>query len=62
VQISSTNAGDWIDDKLVYAHTVALTNSGKMYAFGGGSQGQLGVKLAEGKEAMPPFQIAVNLI
>ncbi|XP_047064090.1 ultraviolet-B receptor UVR8-like [Lolium rigidum] len=62
VQFSTTNAGDWIDDKLVYAHTVALTNSGKMYAFGGGSQGQLGVKLAEGKEAMPPFQVAVNLI
>ncbi|KAM0899913.1 hypothetical protein ACQ4PT_020985 [Festuca glaucescens] len=62
VQISSTNAGDWVDDKLVLSHTVALTNSGKMYAFGGGSKGQLGVKLAEGKEAMPPFQVAVDII
>lgn len=62
VQISPTNAWDWVDDNEVPSHTVALTSSGKLYAFGGGSKGQLGVKLAEGKDAMAPFQVAVDLV
>ncbi|CAM0904131.1 unnamed protein product [Alopecurus aequalis] len=61
VQISPTNAWDWIDGIEMPSHTVALTSSGKLYSFGGGSKGQLGVKLAEGKEALPPFQVDVDL-
>lgn len=61
VQISATNAWDWLNNKLGLSHTVALTESGKLYAFGVGSTGQLGVKLAEGKEAMPPFKVEVDL-
>ncbi|KAI5014572.1 hypothetical protein ZWY2020_055962 [Hordeum vulgare] len=61
VQISSTNAWDWHNNITVPSHTVALTESGKLYACGAGSTGQLGVKLAEGKEGMPPFQVDVDL-
>jgi alpha-tubulin suppressor-like RCC1 family protein len=50
------------DTQLVLSHAVALTNTGKLYAFGGGSKGQLGVKLAEGKEVMPPIKVAVDLL
>uniref|UniRef100_A0ACD5UQT4 Uncharacterized protein n=1 Tax=Avena sativa TaxID=4498 RepID=A0ACD5UQT4_AVESA len=62
VQISTTNASDWVDGRYVCSHTVALTNSGKLYAFGEGKTGQLGVKLSEGKETMPPIQVAVDLV
>lgn len=41
VQISLTNSLFW------NAHTFALTESGKLYAFGAGDKGQLGVKLGE---------------
>ncbi|KAK9675483.1 hypothetical protein RND81_11G010100 [Saponaria officinalis] len=41
VQISLTNSIFW------NAHTFALTESGKLYAFGAGDKGQLGVKLGE---------------
>lgn len=61
VQISPTNAYDWHNRRTGVSHTVALTESGKLYAFGGGSSGQLGLKLAEGKEAMPPLQVDVDL-
>lgn len=40
VQISLTNSIYW------NAHTFALTESGKLYAFGAGDKGQLGVELA----------------
>uniref|UniRef100_A0ACD5V7I8 Uncharacterized protein n=1 Tax=Avena sativa TaxID=4498 RepID=A0ACD5V7I8_AVESA len=62
VQISTTNAIDWVDGSYVWAHTVALTDSGKLYAFGEGKTGQLGVKFAEGKAVMPPLQVAVDLV
>ena len=39
VQISLTNSIYW------KAHTFALTESGKLYAFGAGDKGQLGVEL-----------------
>lgn len=41
VQISLTNSIFW------NAHTFALTETGKLYAFGAGDKGQLGVKLGE---------------
>ncbi|KAL8161682.1 hypothetical protein V2J09_013171 [Rumex salicifolius] len=41
VQISLTNSIFW------NAHTFALTESGKLYSFGAGDKGQLGVKLGE---------------
>lgn len=62
VQISATNGWDFVDEKYVLPHAVALTMSGKLYAFGGGRNGQLGVKLADGKEVMAPFQVAVDLV
>ncbi|OIV97494.1 hypothetical protein TanjilG_11018 [Lupinus angustifolius] len=40
VQISLTNSVYW------NAHTFALTKSGKLYAFGAGDKGQLGIQLA----------------
>uniref|UniRef100_A0A8R7PHD8 RCC1-like domain-containing protein n=1 Tax=Triticum urartu TaxID=4572 RepID=A0A8R7PHD8_TRIUA len=61
VQISPTNAYDWHNGRTGVSHTIALTQSGKVYAFGGGGSGQLGLKLAEGKEAMPPLQVDVDL-
>uniref|UniRef100_A0A453C842 RCC1-like domain-containing protein n=1 Tax=Aegilops tauschii subsp. strangulata TaxID=200361 RepID=A0A453C842_AEGTS len=61
VQISPTNAYDWHNRRTGVSHTVALTESGKVYAFGGGGSGQLGLKLAEGKEAMPPLQVDIDL-
>lgn len=39
VQISLTNSIYW------NAHTFALTDSGKLYAFGAGDKGQLGIEL-----------------
>jgi len=39
VQISLTNSIHW------NAHTFALTESGKLYAFGAGDKVQLGIKL-----------------
>lgn len=39
VQISLTNSIYW------NAHTFALTESGKLYAFGAGDKGQLGIEL-----------------
>ncbi|KAL0920964.1 hypothetical protein M5K25_007984 [Dendrobium thyrsiflorum] len=41
VQISLTNSVYW------NAHTFALTESGKLYAFGAGDKGQLGIELAD---------------
>jgi alpha-tubulin suppressor-like RCC1 family protein len=61
VQISPTNAYDWHNRRTGVSHTVALSESGKVYAFGGGGSGQLGLKLAEGKEAMPPLQVDIDL-
>lgn len=60
VQISPTSAYNWNNAEQPH-HTVALAESGIVYAFGGGSMGQLGVKLVEGKEAMPtPVQVAID--
>ena len=50
VQISATNAAHWANQHLGSAHTLVLTESGRLYSFGGGEKGQLGVKLVEGQE------------
>ncbi|XP_042502136.1 ultraviolet-B receptor UVR8-like [Macadamia integrifolia] len=47
VQISLTNAVYW------NAHTFALTESGKLYAFGSGDKGQLGVELDQSERGNP---------
>ena len=45
-QISATHAWDY--QGLASAHhTLVLTESGRLYSFGGGEKGQLGVKLVE---------------
>lgn len=45
-----------------YPHTFALMESGKLYAFGGGIKGQLGVKLSEGQErAQNPERVPIDL-
>ncbi|RLM74930.1 hypothetical protein C2845_PM15G12170 [Panicum miliaceum] len=49
VQISATNATDWFKQGLGCPHALVLTESGRLYAFGGGTKGQLGVKLVEGQ-------------
>jgi alpha-tubulin suppressor-like RCC1 family protein len=49
-QISPTNASYWLNSDLGHSHTFAVTESGNLYAFGGGVRGQLGVKLADGLE------------
>lgn len=56
VQISLTNSIFW------NAHTFALTESGKLYAFGAGDKGQLGAKLEENQiERGSPEQVDIDL-
>ncbi|XP_038892063.1 ultraviolet-B receptor UVR8 [Benincasa hispida] len=56
VQISLTNSIYW------NAHTFALTESGKLYAFGAGDKGQLGVKLlANQTERGNPERVDIDL-
>ena len=45
VQISLTNSIYW------NAHTFALTESGKLYAFGAADKGQLGIELVGGNQS-----------
>ncbi|KAK3154572.1 hypothetical protein QOZ80_2BG0192300 [Eleusine coracana subsp. coracana] len=62
VQISPTNASYWLNSNLGHSHTFAVTESGNLYAFGGGIRGQLGVKLAEGVERLnDPTLVPVDL-
>ncbi|XP_029122181.1 ultraviolet-B receptor UVR8-like [Elaeis guineensis] len=42
VQISPTNISNWTE----FMHTFVLTESGKLYAFGSGHQGQLGIDMS----------------
>ncbi|KAF6157553.1 hypothetical protein GIB67_004491 [Kingdonia uniflora] len=56
VQISLTNSIYW------NAHTFALTGSGKLYAFGAGDKGQLGVELVgHQNERGNPERVAIDL-
>jgi hypothetical protein len=52
-QISPTNASYWLNLDLGHSHTFAVLESGNLYAFGG-VRGQLGVKLADGRESERP--------
>ncbi|XP_044489501.1 ultraviolet-B receptor UVR8 [Mangifera indica] len=56
VQISLTNSIYW------NAHTFALTESGKLYAFGAGDKGQLGTELVNNQtERGNPEQVEIDL-
>lgn len=56
VQISLTNSIYW------NAHTFALTESGKLYAFGAGDKGQLGIELpANQTERAKPEKVEIDL-
>ncbi|KAL2332711.1 hypothetical protein Fmac_013924 [Flemingia macrophylla] len=56
VQISLTNSIYW------NAHTFALTESGKLYAFGAGDKGQLGIELvANQTERGNPERVEIDL-
>lgn len=56
VQVSLTNSIYW------NAHTFALTESGKLYAFGAGDKGQLGVELVNNQtERGNPERVDVDL-
>ncbi|KHN44387.1 Putative E3 ubiquitin-protein ligase HERC4 [Glycine soja] len=56
VQISLTNCNYW------NAHTFALTESGKLYAFGAGDKGQLGIELvANQTERGNPERVEIDL-
>uniref|UniRef100_A0A1D1Z852 E3 ubiquitin-protein ligase HERC2 n=1 Tax=Anthurium amnicola TaxID=1678845 RepID=A0A1D1Z852_9ARAE len=56
VQISLTNSIYW------NAHTFALTDTGKLYAFGAGDKGQLGVELiANETERARPERVEIDL-
>jgi len=56
VQISLTNSVFW------NAHTLALTESGKLYGFGAGDKGQLGVELgANQNERGKPKLLDIDL-
>lgn len=56
VQISLTNSIYW------NAHTFALTESGKLYAFGAGDKGQLGIELvANQTERGSPELVEIDL-
>lgn len=56
VQISLTNSIYW------NAHTFALTESGKLYAFGAGDKGQLGIELvANQSERGNPERVEIDL-
>ncbi|KAJ1271580.1 hypothetical protein BS78_06G138100 [Paspalum vaginatum] len=62
VQISATNAMDWVHRNTVHPHTLVLTESGRLYSLGGGDGGQLGVKLAEGQATRAaPDRVAIDL-
>ncbi|KAK3142264.1 hypothetical protein QOZ80_4BG0344340 [Eleusine coracana subsp. coracana] len=64
VQISATNSY-WHSQDMGLAHTIVLTESGKLYSFGGGVNGQLGlgVKLADAQDKVAiPSRVAVDLI
>jgi hypothetical protein len=66
VQISATNTWDWSSQSqsLVSSRcrTCVLTESGRFYSLGLGSEGQLGVKLAEGQKTRPaPDCVAIDL-
>ncbi|KAF2292815.1 hypothetical protein GH714_029165 [Hevea brasiliensis] len=57
VQISLTNSIYW------NAHTFALTESGKLYAFGAGDKGQLGIELVDNQtERGNPERVDIDLI
>lgn len=56
VQISLTNSIYW------NAHTFALTDSGKLYAFGAGDKGQLGIELVgQQTERGHPERVEIDL-
>lgn len=56
VQISLTNSIYW------NAHTFALTESGKLYGFGAGDKGQLGIELvANQTERVNPERVDIDL-
>lgn len=56
VQVSLTNSIYW------NAHTFALTESGKLYAFGAGDKGQLGTELlAQQSERGTPERVQIDL-
>ncbi|KAK1290428.1 Ultraviolet-B receptor UVR8 [Acorus calamus] len=56
VQISLTNSIYW------NAHTFALTDSGRLYAFGAGDKGQLGIELvANQTERSHPEKVEIDL-
>ncbi|GLU06133.1 hypothetical protein SLE2022_231900 [Rubroshorea leprosula] len=56
VQISLTNSIYW------NAHTLALTESGKLYAFGAGDKGQLGIELVNNQtERGNPERVDIDL-
>ena len=56
VQISLTNSIYWS------AYTFALTESGKLYAFGAGDKGQLGIELvANQTERENPERVEIDL-
>lgn len=56
VQISLTNSIYW------NAHTFALTKSGKLYAFGAGDKGQLGIELVGNQtERGNPERVDIDL-
>ncbi|KAL6566542.1 hypothetical protein OROGR_002157 [Orobanche gracilis] len=57
VQISLTNTVQW------NAHTFALTDSDKLYAFGSGDKGQLGLELgANERERTDPERLDIDLV
>ncbi|RCV34199.1 hypothetical protein SETIT_7G141800v2 [Setaria italica] len=60
VQISATNTWDWIDQDC-YSHTLVLTESVRLYSFGAGTKGQLGVKLVEGQKRSTPDRVDIDL-
>uniref|UniRef100_A0A0D9VHU9 RCC1-like domain-containing protein n=1 Tax=Leersia perrieri TaxID=77586 RepID=A0A0D9VHU9_9ORYZ len=61
-QISPTNSSYWLNSELGYPHTFALMESGKLYAFGGGIKGQLGVKLSEGQDRLRnPERVPIDI-
>lgn len=56
VQISLTNSIYW------NAHTFALTETGKLYAFGAGDKGQLGMELVANQTERPtPERVELDL-